>query len=35
MTADARQERGAEERGCRERFGDPYEEYMGRVRRYL
>lgn len=25
----------AEERWCRERFGDPYEEYMGRTRRYL
>lgn len=25
----------AEERWCRERFGEPYAEYMGRVRRYL
>ena len=25
----------AEERWCRERFGDPYEAYMGRTRRYL
>lgn len=25
----------AEERWCRKRFGNPYEAYMGRVRRYL
>ena len=25
----------AEERWCREKFGEPYEEYMKKVRRYL
>lgn len=35
MAADACQERRTEEWWYRERFGDPYEAYMGRTRRYL